>query len=308
MNKQSILILIVSVILLTVVTVFCSSQNVGTHKQVVFSNNSYEFVQQTTPVYEQKVTSTPVNIEHKEIQNSVQSPINVVQNSRTLTTNTSNTKPIVKVQDNVKKQTVKVTPKQTKQSNVKTNVVPQNMEKSTNVTTQTSTNNTSVEKKETQKVSTPQTNTSVVKTTSNPVSVQTIKTQSVQEKPAKKVLTEKEEVIAWNKWRSDLQNKVMRDTNIYAPKGTKFCFSFTVDKFGNMSNIKVWSENDVYTNLAVKVIKPVLTSYQKTAILKFPEGTKRTITNVDGYFVMSNVTKYSTPEQYSDYERVKTKQ
>lgn len=118
-------------------------------------------------------------------------------------------------------------------------------------------------------------------------------------------LTEQEEIIAWNKWRSNLQNQVMKDAPTRAPLGTVFKFSFTVDKYGNMSNIKVWSENPNYTDLAVRVIKPVLSSYAHKPILNFPQGTKRVITNVTGGYQISTRTKYSSPSDYSDYERVK---
>lgn len=118
-------------------------------------------------------------------------------------------------------------------------------------------------------------------------------------------LTEKEEIIAWNKWRSDLQNKVMRDSRISAPVGTTFYFSCTVDKFGNISNINTWSDNDYYTPMAKRVIKPVLSSYQNQPILKFPERTQRTITNVNGSFTMAFTDRFSTPADYSDYERIK---
>lgn len=119
------------------------------------------------------------------------------------------------------------------------------------------------------------------------------------------VLTEQEEIIAWNKWRSDLQNKVMKDSNVRAPLGTQFKFSFTVDKYGNMSNVKVWSTTPGYNDYAVRMIKPVLMSYRNTAILKFPTGTKRIITNVDGGFVISRITEYSTPADYHDFEHIK---
>ena len=125
--------------------------------------------------------------------------------------------------------------------------------------------------------------------------------------PAKKhELTEEEEIIAWNKWRSNLQNQVMRDSSpMSAPLGTIFKFSFTVDKYGNMSNIKVWSPNSNYTDYGVRKIKPVLASYSHKPILNFPTGTKRVITNVSGGFIISRTAKYSTPDDYSDYEKVK---
>lgn len=118
-------------------------------------------------------------------------------------------------------------------------------------------------------------------------------------------LTEAEEVIVWNKWRSDLQNKVMRDSRIAAPRGTVFRFSFTVNKFGQMSNLKIWSDTPGYTNYAIQALKPLLLSYQGKPILNFPARTKRITTNVEGAFAISNQDRYTTPNDYSDIERVR---
>lgn len=128
--------------------------------------------------------------------------------------------------------------------------------------------------------------------------------QIVKEEP-KTVLTEEEEIILWNKWRSDLQNQVMRDARVAAPMGTRFRFSFTVDKFGNISNLRVWSDTPYFTPLAVSSIKPVLLSYQGKNILKFPKGTKRIQTNVTGGFVISTYDKYSKPDDYADVEKIR---
>lgn len=138
-----------------------------------------------------------------------------------------------------------------------------------------------------------------------PVVQQTQPAQTQSEPKPKKQLTEQEEIIAWNKWLSRLQNQVMMDSRVFAPLGTVFKFSFTVDKYGNMSNVKVWSTNPSYTPQAVRVIKPVLMSYRNQPILEFPEGTKRIIKNFEGSFVISRTTKYSSPSDYHDYERVK---
>lgn len=122
------------------------------------------------------------------------------------------------------------------------------------------------------------------------------------------ILTEQEEIIVWNNWRSDLQNRIMRDTRIAAPLGTGFKYSFTLDKFGTISNLKVWSTNPTYTESAVRVIKPIILSYQGKPILNFPKGTRRVITNVTDGFRISTYTVYSTPSDYSDVERVKNVQ
>lgn len=125
------------------------------------------------------------------------------------------------------------------------------------------------------------------------------------QQPQIKQLTEQEEIIVWNRWRSNLQNKVMRDVKIDAPLGTRFRFSFTVDRYGQISNLKVWSDNPEYTSLAVRQIKPLLLSYQGQPILNFPQGTKRIVTNVTGGFVLATFDKYSKPSDYSDVERIK---
>ena len=135
--------------------------------------------------------------------------------------------------------------------------------------------------------------------------------QQIQQKPKPQQvqnnapLTEAEEIIVWNKWRSDLQNKVMRDSRIAAPRGTVFRFSFTVNKFGQMSNLKIWSDTPGYTNYAIQALKPLLLSYQGKPILNFPARTKRITTNVEGAFAISNQDRFTTPNDYSDIERVR---
>lgn len=136
--------------------------------------------------------------------------------------------------------------------------------------------------------------------------------QQIQPKPQtqikqqqKQMTAEEAEIIAWNKWRSDLQNKVMKDTKIRAPIGTVFKFSFTVDREGTISNLKTWALNPDYTPMAVHVIKPTILSYQGQSILNFPPESKRVITNVNGGFTVWYSAGYSSPSDYSDYERVK---
>lgn len=122
-----------------------------------------------------------------------------------------------------------------------------------------------------------------------------------------KQLTEAEEIIVWNKWHSDLQNQIMQDSKIYSPRGTVFMFSFTVDKNRRVSNIKVWSETTNAQPGDIYRIKTVISGYQNDAILEFPAGTKRIITNFKGGFTVSTDSRYSSPEDYSDVEKVKVK-
>lgn len=118
-------------------------------------------------------------------------------------------------------------------------------------------------------------------------------------------MTEEEEIIAWNVWRSNIQNQIMKDSNIdFAPYGTVFTFTFIVDKFGNVSNIKVECSHPSFMDVARNNVKPAISNLQKKPILNFPRGTKRTSTVVQGMFLIGTQTRYSTPDNYSDYERV----
>ncbi len=129
----------------------------------------------------------------------------------------------------------------------------------------------------------------------------------VQQKPQQpKQLTQQEEQIAWNVWRSNLQNQIMKDVKLpYVPKGTVFKFSFDVDKYGKISSVKAWSLTPNYTPYAIQYIAPVIRSYQGKDILDFPIGTQRLTTKVEGGWKISDNAVYSTPQDYHDVEKVK---
>ena len=118
-------------------------------------------------------------------------------------------------------------------------------------------------------------------------------------------MTEEEEIIAWNVWRSNIHNQIMKDSDIgSAFVGTIFSFSFIVDKFGNVSNIKVEAFPPLFMDIARDGVKPAIAKLQGKPILNFPRGTKRTSTVVEGKFAVGTVNRFSTPGEYSDYERV----
>ena len=128
-------------------------------------------------------------------------------------------------------------------------------------------------------------------------------------KPAAQTVTEEEkarqEVILWNKWRSNLQNKIMSDVKLpIMPEGTIFKFSFDVDRYGKISNVKTWSLTPAYTPYAIQYIAPVIRGYQGRDILNFPEGSNRFSTTVEGGWKISQTAKFSTPEDFKDAERV----
>lgn len=287
MNKN-ILIIIISFFLIA--TVFVCVFRPKTHKPIAFEDRNFK-----------------LELISDEIAAPKTSDLNLVQNSVEIKSQTVdiNLPPVnVKIPEiktntntNSKNLTAKNTTK-SQQKQPKTQIVSK---KNSPITQLNKTEVKKVESKPVQKSESKVVNNTEKSKVVSPV--EKIREKPVT-KPAVKVLTEEEEIIAWNKWRSDLQNKLMRDSKIAAPIGTSFEFSFTVDKFGTISNLKTWSSNPSYTPLAVRVIKPLLLSYQKTAILNFPTGSKRVITNVNGGFTMARSSRYSSPSDYNDYERV----
>lgn len=287
MNKN-ILIIIISFFLIA--TVFVCVFRPKTHKPIAFEDRNFK-----------------LELISDEIAAPKTSDLNLVQNSVEIKSQTVdiNLPPVnVKIPEiktntntNSKNSTAKNTTK-SQQNQPKTQIVSK---KNSPITQLNKTEVKKVESKPVQKSESKVVNNTEKSKVVSPV--EKIREKPVT-KPAVKVLTEEEEIIAWNKWRSDLQNKLMRDSKIAAPIGTSFEFSFTVDKFGTISNLKTWSSNPSYTPLAVRVIKPLLLSYQKTAILNFPTGSKRVITNVNGGFTMARSSRYSSPSDYNDYERV----
>lgn len=129
-------------------------------------------------------------------------------------------------------------------------------------------------------------------------------TQPVDNSLKGKLLQRKEENIAWNKWRSDLQNMIMSDAVVEAPLGTWFFFSFKVDNKGKISRIKVLSSNPFYQKEAEDTIIPVIKSYSEKPFMKFPPRTKRKSVKFDGSYVIWISTEFSTPENYNDFERI----
>ena len=284
------------------------------HKSVMVYNSDYKLVptqeieieQQNIPVMEQPVKPQTSVV---KIENQVQpqtttvhvQPVKITQTKAPVKkTVTTKSQPVKVVQNNIK--------------SAKTNIV-----QAPKIDTQKILNNNQkiLQEKQIQTTSTPvkSSNTQVAKV---PVPVQTKtvttapKTVTVAQKPAvrisqptQKVLTAREEEIAWNIWRSNLQNKIMQDTKLpYIPMGTIFRFSFDVDKYGKISNIQTWSDTPKYTPHAIQFVAPVIRSYQGRSILNFPQGTNRTSTKFVGAWKISTSSKYSTPQDYNDIEKI----
>ena len=172
------------------------------------------------------------------------------------------------------------------------------------------------QQKQTTKSSAPQTTKSKqqpAKTIPQPAGkkvTQTETKQEVKKQTAQSVKTaaqkEQEELILWNKWRSDLQNRIMQDAKLpIVQQGTVFRFAFDVDKYGKITNISTWSDNAMYTPYAIQYIAPVIRSYQGRDFMNFPTGSNRVTTRVEGAWKIADKTTYSTPADFKDVEKIR---
>lgn len=115
----------------------------------------------------------------------------------------------------------------------------------------------------------------------------------------------KEEVVAWNVWRSNLQNTIMMESSIEAPVGTLITFSFDVSKSGKITNLKYKCSNKKYEAAARADMVSILRRIEGTPVLIFPSNTKRSNVKFKGAFMLDYSTSFSKPSDYSDYERVR---
>lgn len=120
----------------------------------------------------------------------------------------------------------------------------------------------------------------------------------------RKFKASREEVIAWNIWRSNLQNEIMMRSAVEAPVGTLITFAFDVSENGKISNLKYSCSSPKYADAARKDMVVVLREIEGTDVLIFPENTKRKNVKFKGAFMLDYSTSFSKPSDYSDYERV----
>ena len=273
---------ILSIVIIIATISICAIQP-DLHKNVIVYDSAY------TLVSEEEVTTETKDIPVMEMPaKPVQTTVKVEQKVEPAVKTTKTNQTAVKQQ-------TQTTPKQTtavKQTNTKSVVQTTSKPVTTKV-------EKPVVKQEAVKVESPKVEKTVVQT---PTPVTTTKTTTVVQP---KVMTQQEETIAWNKWRSNLTNQIMQDTKLPdIPAGTVFQFSFNVDKYGKISNVQTGANPANYTPYAIQYIAPVIRSYQGRSILNFPEGTQRTSTQVTGKWRISNTQKYSTPQDYNDVERI----
>ena len=270
-------------ILLLVSTVFMAIISPKMHKNIFLFDSGLNVVLQQNDNVKTEVVPTKIN---------------------TVQQQTTPQKSIVAVKDTIVDKAVNVVQKPVNVEKAKVNVVQQPVK----VQPQKAVKTVTAQPKQQQK-STPQPS----KSTAKPIqkTQQQPKAQPVT-KPAvtKSVKTaaqkEQEELIKWNKWRSDLQNRIMTDVKLPIVKqGTVFRFSFDVDKFGKITNVSTSSDDPNYTPYAIQYIAPVIRSYQGRDFMNFPAGSNRVTTTVSGAWKISDKTTYSTPADYKDVERIR---
>ena len=281
MNYKNLFLILLILIVVSTLCILISKPKM--HKVVMIYNSDYVVVPNET-----------VEIEEKNMPTIVQQPEVAVSKA--------------KVETKVEvKETPKVKTSSTKQTTTKaatpTPVVQKEVKKVTQPTVQKQQVAVSQPKKEVKTATTPKVEQIQTVKIEQPQKV--VQTKPIQTETPKKVLTAQEEEIAWNIWRSNLQNQIMKDVRLpIIPNGIIFKFTFDVDKFGKVSNVQTWSTTPSYTPYAIQYIAPVIRSYQGRSILNFPTGSNRTTTKVTGGWRISTNTKYSTPNDYNDTEKV----
>ena len=121
-----------------------------------------------------------------------------------------------------------------------------------------------------------------------------------------------DEKVAWNEWRSNLQNRIMDDAlffinnNELGYEGTGYQYSFEVDRYGNISKLKVTCSEFFRAN-SIKIMREMILGLQGDEILDFPIQSQRKTTKFSGEFTISSYKRRYTPDDYNDYEKIKHK-
>lgn len=333
-------ILQILLILAIISTICISIMKPKMHKPVMVYNSEFEVVHDETPVKIEE-NNIPVMVQNTNIETDdksqtviEQTPVfvnntdnqNVIQNTKNV--EFSNVKNTPVSNTNIKSNNISVKPNNI--SNVKNTGTPVNT-KINNQKTQTAepkidlnkivTNNQNIQNKPAQNIplqplqpikELPKTTTVIPQQNTQPplkIETNTVKepvkvASNTTTKPV--VLTAQEEEIAWNKWRANLNNQIMKDSKLPTmPNGIIFRYKFTVDKYGKVSNVQTWSTTSSYTPYAIQFIAPVIRGYQGHSILNFPAGSNRVTTEVTGAWKISSSEKLSNPSDYNDIEKIR---
>ena len=122
----------------------------------------------------------------------------------------------------------------------------------------------------------------------------------------------KDEEIAWNEWRCNLQNRIMDDALFFINndelgyEGTSYQYSFEVDRYGNINKLKVTCSEFFRAN-SIEIMREMILGLQGDEILDFPINSQRKTAKFTGEFTISSYKRRYTPEDYNDYEKIRHK-
>ena len=309
------------------------------HKPVMVYNSDFEVVHDDTSIKIEE-NNIPVMVQNSNIETNDNSQGNVINQVPVFTDNTENTK-ITNNTQNINFSNMNNTPfsnqgiktqntgiKQNNINNVKNNISPVNTKINTQkpqfsepkidlnkiVANNQKMQNTPAQNAQPQPIQPKyehKTNPAVQQQHKPEIRIESNTTQTpVKTSSATSntpvAMTAQEEEIAWNRWRSNLNNQIMKDSKLPTmPNGIIFKYKFTVDKYGKVSNVQTWSPTSSYTPYAIQFIAPVIRSYQGHSILNFPSGSNRVTTEVTGAWKISSNERYSNPSDYNDIEKIK---
>jgi hypothetical protein len=117
-----------------------------------------------------------------------------------------------------------------------------------------------------------------------------------------------EETVAWNSWYSKVSNELLSTLKIPAQEATNvksIYVKFKVDKDGNIEDIATRTEPVENFEIAEKHVIPAVKALQGKTILTFPKGSKRKDVTYTSVIIPSDKTKYTTPSDFKDYEKIK---
>lgn len=112
--------------------------------------------------------------------------------------------------------------------------------------------------------------------------------------------------IAWNKWHSNLINKILENNKggIDEPLNTINFIQFNVDNNKNITNIKISADPEKYTQVAKNYFLDYIRSLNGNEILQFPANSQRKVVLVKLPIVVKDASKLTTPNDFSDYETI----
>ena len=282
---------IVLIVFISVLTVFLCLYNPVLHKSIVITDTGMKVVDE--PV--KKTDNVQVNtVQYQPPQSEIKvQPKQVTQPVKTVSPKTS-------VSSKTVTKTIQQKPKTAKNVTQKTQPKP----KTTKTVPKTV-------KPVQQKAVPPK-----PKTTTKQISKTPLNTTKSVATP-QKVLTQQEETILWNKWHSNLQNRIISEATSRLKKldsatkqsinGTLYImYTFTVSKNGTISNISVKTNISNEASQQVKsIVTNIISGYRGSSVLVFPKGTTRTSEQHRGAISTviknANSTTYSNTNDYNKY-------